>query len=344
MDINTEKVAFTICANNYLAYALTLCQSFKNFHPNVPFYVLLVDKPTQKIDYNSLDFDGIMWVDDLSVDIIDLAGKYNIAELCTVVKPVTIMKFFDQGFTNVIYLDPDIQVFSEFKELFEQLPQHDMVITPHICSPTPEGIIPNDHTLMRTGVYNLGFAAFNKTKKTQDFLNWWDERVQSSGYHDVQRGFFFDQIWVMWAPAFLDSVYILRHLGYNAANWNLFERHFSSTNDENYIINSKWDLRFFHYSHFKPEKFPELASYNKSFDANNRPDVYDLFSNYIKANEDNGHSELRKIPFVYGKVFMDNAEAAKKGKKVENIKVKRSRISAAASHVKQSLKIILKGE
>lgn len=342
-----KMVAFTICANNYLAYALILCQSFKAHHPNTPFWVLLVDKKKSQIDYNQLCVDQILWVDDLDLDIESLAEKFNIAELCTVVKPEAIRKLFHQGFTQVIYLDPDIQVFSKFKEVFEELPKHDMIVTPHICSPIPKGIVPSDHTLMRTGVYNLGFVAFNKTKGTVEFLEWWSNRVQRFGFHDVKNGYFFDQIWIMWAPAFLETVNILRHLGYNAANWNLHERHFSLNSGNKYKINFEYDLRFFHFSHFRPDKFPQLASYNRSFNAENRPDVNDLFSDYIRLLEANNHSQFKKIPIAYGKVFIDDAEKSKRAEKERLEKAKgeavNSRLFKVSYHLRKALKLLIKG-
>ena len=36
--------SWTIVSKNYLAYARTLCDSFKRFNPDMPFYVLLVDE------------------------------------------------------------------------------------------------------------------------------------------------------------------------------------------------------------------------------------------------------------------------------------------------------------
>ena len=334
-------IAFTICANNYLAYALNLSHSFKAHHPDLPFCILLVDTPSEEINYQELDVDRIMWVGDMDFDLEDLSARYNIAELCTVVKPLVIASLFEQGFDQVLYLDPDIQVYSPFEEVLTLLSHNDMIVTPHICSPTPDGVIPQDHTLMRTGVYNMGFAGFNKTSCMKDFLGWWNQRVQRHGYHDVPRGYFFDQIWIMWAPCFLERLHVLRHLGYNAANWNLHERSFLSTTNGGYLINNEWPLRFFHFSHFKPEKYPELASYNRTFNADNRKDIAGLFQDYMAKLTQFGHSKFENIPFTYGNTFIDDAE---RGKLQAEIQSKRSgRFQRAFYHLKRVLSIMFRG-
>jgi len=294
--------AFTICANNYLAHAKTLAVSFKKHHPDIEFVIAILDVPNKAVNYDTLGADRVLWVHDIFPELIDeLKNVYTIAELCTVVKPELFKYFFETGSKTLLYIDPDIKVFSKFEEVFSSLKQADVILTPHICSPTPEKGHPQDKDLMRTGIYNLGFLAMNKTQETISFVDWWDKRVKKYGFHDLKKGFFYDQIWLGYAPAFLDKVFVLRHLGYNVANWNLHERKLLET-DENYFVNDELtSLRFFHYSHFKMEALPVIASYNENFSLDNRPDIVPVYMEYKEDLLKNNYKNLKDLDYAFGK-------------------------------------------
>ena len=304
--------AFTICANNYLAHAKTLAVSFKKQHPDKSFVIAILDAPSDAIDYNDLGADTVLWIPRLFKDLVEsLRNTYGIAELCTVVKPELFTYFFKQGYEQLLYIDPDIKVFSPLKEVFVALETHQMVLTPHICSPTGDVGHPQDKDLMRTGIYNLGFLAVKNTPEILKFVAWWDKRVKAYGYHDLSKGFFYDQIWLGYGPAFLDNVHVLRHLGYNMANWNLHERQVLCENQSYFVNNINTPLRFFHYSHYKMENEPQIASYNKNFDLENRLDIVPVFNLYKENLLANNYTALKKIYYVYGKPSVNKATVNK---------------------------------
>jgi len=332
-----RNVAFTICANNYLAHASVLAQSFKSFHPDVHFILAILDESSPEIDYDKLPVDEIIWVHkELPSMVNELKDTYGIAELCTVVKPPLIELIDKKGYECILYIDPDIQIFSEFAEVFEALRHHQAVLTPHICSPTSEKGHPIDKDLMRTGIYNLGFVALRMTDEVRDFVIWWKKRVQAYGYHDLKKGFFYDQIWWGYGPAFLDDVCVLRNLGYNAANWNLHERKVIKKDETFYINDTDTPLRFFHYSHYKMENRPMIASYNQNFDLNNRPDIVPVFDGYDTYLDKMDYQRLRHIPFSYGKKPASSSE--------KDFKPAYSRLGNIKFHVKQSLRQLILGE
>ena len=325
--------AFTICANNYLAHAKTLAVSFKKSHPHIKFCIAILDEPYKDIDYDTLGADEIIWIPKLLPNLVhDLKDAYGIAELCTVVKPELFKHLYQAGYQTVVYIDPDIKVFSPFKEVFSGLETADVILTPHICSPTGEVGHPLDKDLMRTGIYNLGFLAMNKTPETIAFVNWWDKRVKAFGFHDLKNGFFYDQIWLGYAPAFLDKVFVLRHLGYNVANWNLHERKIIENQGEYFVNNEESPLRFFHYSHYKMENEPFIASYNENFNLENRKDILPIFKDYKSSLEDAGYQQIKRIDYIYGK------------REVIKIPIKLSRIKRSGYLVKKALRILLTGK
>lgn len=325
--------AFTICANNYLAHAKTLAVSFKKHHPDKKFVIAILDVPNNAIDYEALGADEVLWLPEVLSDLIEeLQGQYGIAELCTVVKPELFQYFFNKGFSQLLYIDPDIKVFSPFKEVFAALKTHQMVLTPHICSPTGEVGHPQDKDLMRTGIYNLGFLAVKNTPEIVSFIHWWDKRVKAYGYHDLKKGYFYDQIWLGYGPAFLDKVYVLRHLGYNVANWNLHERQIIKDGNTYVVNHENFPLRFFHYSHYKMENEPQIASYNKNFNLENRADIVPVFDLYKRCLLANNYEALKQINYVYGK---------QPELKAISVPPKGNRLKRAFKAFKQVVKILL---
>ncbi|RBP26596.1 hypothetical protein DFR65_1143 [Oceanihabitans sediminis] len=332
------KLAFTICANNYLAHAKTLAVSFKKHHPDVTFCIAILDEPNASINYESLGADTILWIHELFPELVaGIKDTYNIAEICTVVKPKLFTHFFNNSYNTVLYVDPDIKVFSAFTHVFDALKENEMVLTPHICSPTGETGHPQDKDLMRTGIYNLGFLAVNNTEPIKSFIKWWDKRVQAYGFHDLKKGYFYDQIWLGYAPAFLDKVYVLRHLGYNVANWNLHERKIISSGEKYYVNDKTTPVAFFHYSHYKIENFPSIAVYNQNFDLENREDIVPIFMDYKNSLLQNDYEKLKEIPYKFGKRKVDASKNSKE------LRANKGRIYKSFQLLKKSLRMALKG-
>jgi hypothetical protein len=104
--------------------------------------------------------------------------------------------------------------------------------------------------MMRFGSFNLGFFAVRQGEQATDFLNWWNRRCIDFCFMESQFGLSVDQKWVSIAPCFFDFLKISFNPGYNAAPWNTFERTLTSKRGEQYIINERFPLIFFHFSNF----------------------------------------------------------------------------------------------
>ena len=158
-------------------------------------------------------------------------------------------------------------------------------------------------------------------------IDWWDQRVRKYGYYEIEKGYFYDQIWVDYFPAFLDNVCILKHLGYNMANWNLHERRIEKVDTEFYVNSINTPLRFFHYSNFKLENLPKLALYNDNFTLDNREDVAEIFSNYKQKLLDHGYEYYKTFDYQYG------------------LKpVKRNIVSKVTNRISQAYQVLLHGK
>lgn len=303
------NIAFTICSNNYLAQAKTLGDSFLEYHPNWKFIIGLVDEFDSSFDYSQFNNFEIVKVKDINVpEFESLVIKYNIIELNTAVKPTFIEHIFiNYKADKLIYLDPDILVLSYFEEVITMLDSVDIIITPHICSPIDDDYAPTDYHTLRGGVYNLGFIALARFNRVNGFVKWWGDRVLKYGFCDFSRNMFYDQMWINYLPSLFDNYHIIKHLGYNMANWNLHERKLTNLASENYCINHQQPLRFFHFSGYKYNYPNKIASYLTRYNFETRTDLKDLFSlyqKYLLYNDIENTSQLK----VFYRLVHENAK------------------------------------
>lgn len=291
---------FTLCSNNYLAHAKTAGDSYLDHHPGHLFIIGLVDEYDKGIDYSLLSRFTIIPVKEIGLGgFEELNKKYTITELNTAVKPAYFHHIFNRyQQQNVIYLDPDILVMSTFFELFELLEKHNIVITPHICSPIDDAFAPTDYHTLRGGIFNLGFIGLSNYSKVLDFLNWWHERVIKYGFADFSQSMFYDQLWINYVPVFYDNYYILKHPGYNMANWNLHERVLTQEQDT-YYVNQKFPLRFFHFSSYKFNKPEMICAYLTRYTFDTRPDLKKIFDAYRALLLSNSAEQLSKAHVYY---------------------------------------------
>lgn len=316
------KIAFTICSNNYLAHAKTLGDSFLEHHHDAKFIIGLVDKLDESFDYSFFSKFLIIPVDELRIEVFEeLNAKYNIVELNTAVKPF----FFHYIFSvfqpeKLLYIDPDILVTSHFDEVFNVLDQKNIVITPHICTPIDDEFAPTDYHTLRGGVYNLGFIALSKYEKVKGFLDWWGARVIKYGFADFSKSMFYDQLWINYVPAFYDNFFILKHPGYNMANWNLHERQLS-VKKNTFFVNEEYPLCFFHFSSYKFNKPEQICAYLTRFDFNSRPDIVPLFKYYHKKLSENKIEIIENLNIHYHPKQLVKIENSKKDTKSRGLKV-----------------------
>lgn len=294
-------IAFTLCANNYLAQAKILGDSFRKYHPNTNFIIGLVDMFNPSIDYSMFSEFTIVQVAELNIpEFVDMERKYDIVELNTSVKPFYFSHLFkNHNADKIIYLDPDIEIFSPFEEVLEYLDAYNIILTPQNMKPIDDSYAPSDKHLLGTGIFNLGFIALSDYKKSEVFLQWWTKRLVKYGFRNERNNMFYDQIWMNLIPVFFDNYYILKHCGYNMAPSNLHERLITNHTSGKWFINKYYPLRFYHYSGFKYSNPKQICSYSERYTFENRLDILPLYNSYIKALNNNRIMELQVIKPYY---------------------------------------------
>jgi hypothetical protein len=292
--------ACTIVSRNYLHFARTVCKSFLAAHPGAAFYVLLVDRPGGDENLRDEPFTPV-WVEELGIpDFLSVAFKYNILELSTSVKPSLLKWILDRhGAERLIYLDPDIFVYTGLGEIDERLREADVLLTPHMLSPIRDDKRPAEQDFLRAGVFNLGFIGVSNRRPAREFLDWWEARCLSSGFIEQRSGLFVDQKWINFAPCFFPSVEIIRDPGCNVAYWNLHERLIVEKGGR-YLVNGSSELKFFHFSGIDFRDPSRISKHQNRFTLLERGDLAPLFEAYRKEVLGNGYSAAADVRYTFG--------------------------------------------
>lgn len=300
-----RQAVFTIIAKNYIGLAQVLEKSVKE-NTDADFYIFVADEFTGAAERLE-ELPANIWIARERLDIPagqwdEMAFKYNLIEFCTAIKPFCFASLFAAGsYEKIIYLDPDIYVFSSLEKIFQQLGDHSIIITPHILDMqvTHQGDHP-DYLFLVNGTFNLGFIALRNTGNAQLLLRWWQQRMINQCFFDNDRGMATDQKWMNLLPALFDAdtLYINKDRGLNVAPWNYHERKIVTENNTLFVTGRTTDdaapkclLTFVHFSGYDYKSFSANSVIHKHEGAVHYDDLNIVFEGYAKALQkgDFGH-------------------------------------------------------
>lgn len=244
---------FTSAAFNYIPKVRLLAQSVKKFHPDWHFHLALPEPMAQGQDLSAEPFDKVWPIDTLDIPHWKAwAFCHGLVELATAIKPFLLHKLLqEEKVEQVIYLDPDIVVFSPLDDILEALRNTNIVLTPHQSAPEENlpAVMDNEICSLRHGIYNLGFIGVANSAESRRFADWWRKRLYYFCRADIPNGLFTDQRWIDLAPALFRGVQILQDSRYNMASWNLTTRPLERDAGGNYSVHGK-PLAFYHFTGF----------------------------------------------------------------------------------------------
>lgn len=243
---------YSSSAPNYLAKVRALFESVREHCPEARLHWLVADEPHDDLRINLDDepFDSLIFATDLEIGRDRRwLFQHSIVELSTAVKPAAGLRILEQPDCDaVLYLDPDIVLFSPLDDLLEELLNKTMVLTPHQLQPEKDSrAVFHEIDSLRYGVFNLGFVGVRKCPEGIRFFKWWRDRCQLNCEANWESGVFTDQKWVNFAPIFFDDVSILRNPRFNVAPWNISQRALSGTFDEGFKVDGH-PLGFYHFT------------------------------------------------------------------------------------------------
>jgi glycosyltransferase involved in cell wall biosynthesis len=293
-----RRAIFTIVSCNYIAYAATLMQSVRDLHPEVDRFIVLADSYR---NFSGLDAAAeLIFCDDLGIELIaNMKLWYTVIEFNTAIKPFVFRHLFDQcGFDEVVYLDPDILLFQPLADVWGGLSQHNIVLIPHMMQPLQDGKEPSDLTIMKSGVYNLGFLGVRNDPAARGLIDWWAGRCYLHCRVDIGGNMFTDQRWMDLAPVFVPNPLILRHPGYDVAYWNLCHRSVRRGGDGTWLVD-EGPLAFFHFSGINPEDPTVFSKHQNRFTVDTLGEVAQLCHLYRERVLANGWLKCAGIRYGF---------------------------------------------
>jgi hypothetical protein len=298
-------LVYTSITKSYLPKARVLAKSVKRFHPDWTFVLLYSDDLPVGFDLKQEPFDEVLTIEQLGLpNWRRWAFGHAVVELCTAVKGPTAELLAQRPDVNkIMYLDPDIKVFSSLATLESQLDQYEILLTPHLLDMESDinAIQDNEISALKHGVYNLGFFAAKTSGQGLDFIRWWAERLRLFCRDDIPGGLFTDQRWCDLAPAFFSGLGIVRDRGCNVATWNIAHRCLSKDNAGDFFV-AGVPLRFYHFTSYDSGAgFGMLKKY-----ATNQTVAHELWDVYGKDLVAEGQGDARYTGWHYGQY--DNGE------------------------------------
>jgi hypothetical protein len=224
--------------------------------------------------------------------------RHSLVELSTAIKPYMLAKLLKrQDCKKVIYLDPDIVVFSKLNDIIDSLDEHHVVLTPHQAMPEKvlEGVIDQEICSLKHGIYNLGFLGVANTGIGNQFANWWSERLYNFCRDDIPNGLFTDQRWCDLVPALFSGIGILRESRFNVSTWNITNREMTLTESGQYLVDGK-PLGFYHFTGFDSGAHKIMAVKNGGSNIAMRR-LIDWYQNETACSTENAYYQS---PWFYG--------------------------------------------
>jgi len=298
-----KVVAATIAAKRHLSLARVLANSFREHHPEIPFFVLLADEVDGRFDPSKEPFQ-ILHLGDLAIpDPARFRFHYRQQELTYAATPYLLAHLLQRGFTSACFFKQESLVLSHLSPILERLAGHSILLAPHLLTPlTGDDRHQRELSILQSGVYNVGFLGVTETETTRAFLGWWQDRLYHYCRHDVSQGMHYEQRWLDLVPAFFEDVHILRHPGFNVGHWNLPERSIREAGNQFWVENEV--CRFFRFSGFDPDQPQAVTRYSSRLPMAGIGVAATLFARYREMLEEAGYHETKTWPYAYD--YFDN--------------------------------------
>lgn len=294
----SRTVVATIVAKNYLSLARVLASSFREHHPDVPFFVLLADEIVGLFDPAEEPFE-LLALKDLSIPHPErFRFNYTQQEMSYACTPYLLEALLDRGFTAAAFFKQESLVLDDLSPVLTEMMRHPITLTPHLLKPlTGKDAAARELNILQSGIYNVGFLGVSESPAARQFLAWWQDRVYWHCRHDVPGGMHFEQRWLDLVPAYFEDVHLVRDPGFNLGHWNLSEREVRITAGG--LTAGGSPLRFMRFSGFEPEQADAVTRYNERLNMGDIGPGAELFRRYAMLLAEAGYQETSQWPYSY---------------------------------------------
>ncbi len=275
--------AATIASKSHLAHARVLAASFREHHPEIPFFVLLADEIEGAFEPEHEPF-ALVLLRQLTIrDLRGFTFRYTEQELSYAAAPYLIEHLLDSGFDAVAFFKQESLVSAPLRHVLALVERHSIVLTPHLLHPVGAR---RELAILQSGVYNSGFLAVANRAQGRAFLEWWKDRLERHCVHDVPNGIHFEQRWLDLVPAYFDDYGFVHDPRFNVAHWNLLER-------------QTVDPCFIRFSGYDPKQPHRTTRYVARPSMAEIGDAAAWFAEYARRLTEAGDDECRTWPYAY---------------------------------------------
>lgn len=256
----SDVVGCTSSTVSHLPRARVVAESWRRYHPDSPFAVLLTDGQDWPREPEGFD---IVLPEELGLAASELAvqrGIYDAYELTCALKPRLLQLLLRRGVSAVVFTDTDTRFYAPVDDVAATAASSSLVLTPSTSRPVgvrrylPVG--PLEHRHLLSGLFNTGLLAVGPEGRA--FLDWWGDRLARDCLVERPAGMWTDQMWVDWVPVYFEHV-ISRDTSLNVGIWNLDERELQDVEGRPSVDGAP--LRHFHFWGFDPRRPNEYSAY-----------------------------------------------------------------------------------
>ena len=236
----------TIITKDHLPLAKALHASLNRQTKDTVLKVLVVDGEISPVN----DGPAFLYPGDLeSNEFFRLIEKKyahtNADQFRWALKPVLIGHLLKEGYSKVIFLDPDLYFVNNFQFLIDLLDLHAVVLTPHWADLDVINSEDSVLSVLRNGLFNAGFVAASRQGLTA--IEWWAAMCHYKTEKKPELGIYDDQKYLDMLPVQFDNVHILKHQGCNLASWNIITCKREITGGR-LMINQVYEPVFIHFA------------------------------------------------------------------------------------------------
>ncbi len=290
----------TIVSKGYLAFARVLAHSLRRHHPELPLYVLVVDRTDDGFHAAGEPFE-VLWLDDMAVpDLRRHRFRHSLQEVLVMAKPLLLSDLLDRGFGHALFLDADMLVLDRLDPLLEAMRAGSRALTPHLLEP-PSGPdrVERELNILLSGVYNGGVVGVSDTGPGRAFLDDWGKRLATHCRCAVDQGMYYDQRWLDFAPSHHESLAVVRDPTVNVGHWALPERRLRMQG-ETLLVDDR-PCRLFHFSGFEPWHPERVSRWSDRLRMSDLGPGAAIFKRYAALLRDAGVERTRRFPYSFGR-------------------------------------------
>lgn len=296
----TGWTAATIAAKPWLAAARVLAESFRRWHPDLPFHLLLADEVEGRFDPAREPYRTIP-LSDLAIPHAErFRFRHTQQELTYAATPFLISHLLERGFERVLFLKQESLVVGDLGPLFERLDRSSILLTPHLLEPLAGAdAVERELGVLLAGVFNVGVLGVSARAEARRFLSWWGERTELDCRHAVEEGLHYEQRWLDLAPSCFEEVEIAREPGANVGHWSLPERRVEVEGER--VLVDGGPGRVVRFSGYDPDRPERFTRHSPRLTRANAGPAAQLLARYHAGLLGAGERETRAWPYAFGR-------------------------------------------